>query len=198
MNQVGVILFISISTTLTIYGEIKFVWIGFAIQFGSQICETLKLTLQNLLLAANGMKFDPLSFVLLMTPLCTTVLFVKLLIFQFHDHVWDHFVIWWPVLLGNAILAFFLNVVIACFIKHSSAVAFILAGIIKDVCIVLASTMIFNEHVTTLQCIGFTLQLLGIFVYSIMKTFPEKFEEKGVFSGLLAIAMENYRAQSCF
>lgn len=180
---VGVILFISVSTALTIYGEIRFVWIGFVIQFGSQICETLKLALQNLLLASNGLKFDPMTFVLIMTPLVSAILAVKLVVFQFHDHVGERFMHWWPYLAVNALLAFFLNVVIAAFIKHSSAVAFILAGIIKDICIVLASTMIFNERVSALQTLGFSLQLLGIFVYSLMKIFPDAFD-RGIMAGL--------------
>merc|ERR1719271_869963 len=87
-----------------------------------------------------------------------------------HSHFmtpqWHDLVQWWPHLLANACVAFALNVVIAFFIKHASAVAFILAGIVKDAMIVATAAVVLREVVTAIQTFGFLLQLGGILLWS--------------------------------
>merc|ERR1719420_2204711 len=89
------------------------------------------------------------------------------------------------MLAANATLAFGLNVAIALFMKQSSAVGFILAGIVKDAVIVLAGVMILHEPISPLQMVGFVFQLILIWIWSMMKIFPDRFE-KGVMSGMLS------------
>merc|ERR1719401_300893 len=83
---------------------------------------------------------------------------------------------WWPHLIGNACIAFTLNVVIALVVKYSSAVGFILAGITKDAMIVIAGALFLSEHIASIQACGFAIQLIMIGLYSLVKTFPDKFE----------------------
>merc|ERR1719436_2246107 len=104
---------------------------------------------------------------LLVTPLCVGILgiFISFLIY-----VWpmphcrlpevSDIMEWWPVLLVNGLVAFSLNLAIAMFIKNSSAVSFILAGIIKDGAIVAVGAVLLAEEVSSLQLVGFTIQLL--------------------------------------
>merc|ERR1719446_1975733 len=89
-------------------------------------------------------------------------------------------VAWWPVLAANATIAFVLNLSIALFMKHSSAVGFIMAGIVKDAAIVLVGATALREPISKLQTLGFLAQLGLIWVWSLMKIYPDKFEG-GVF-----------------
>merc|ERR1740129_488103 len=75
---------------------------------------------------------------------------------------WHDIVTWGPTLAASACLAFVLNVVVAFFIKNSSAVAFILAGIVKDATIVSFGAVFFHEYISILQVFGFACQLFGI------------------------------------
>jgi hypothetical protein len=192
-RSVGILVFIVFATTMTIHGEVNFSWTGFAIQGVGQIFECCKIVLQAMLLSSAGRKLDALTYVLLVMPLCALVLGIGMgLLMAFpHSHFltpeWHHLVQWWPHLLGNACVAFALNVVIALFVKHSSAVSFILAGIVKDAMIVAAGTFFFHEIVSFVQAVGFGLQLSGIMLWSTIKSFPERFND-GIVAGFSSLA----------
>jgi len=181
-RSVGILVFIIIATAMTIHGEVNFSMTGFAIQATSQLFECCKIVLQAMLLSSAGRKLDALTYVMLVMPLCAVLLTAGIGVLNFfpHEHFltpeWRHLVQWWPHLLANAGIAFALNVVIAFFIKYSNAVAFILAGIVKDAMIVATSALVFREVVTSIQTFGFCLQLAAILVWSMIKTFPDRFE----------------------
>lgn len=84
----------------------------------------------------------------------------------------------------NAAVAFCLNITIAFYIKHTSGVSFILAGVAKDVMIVIAGAILFKEHVSALQTFAFTLQIGGVFTWSLVKTFPKNFDD-GLVNGFI-------------
>jgi len=182
-RSVFILIFIVCATSMTIVGELNFSMAGFMMQGSSQLFECSKIVLQALLLAEGGRKLDAMTFVLVVTPVCFCVLAIVQCTLYFVSPeysfagAWPHFEAWWPYLLGNCINSFLLNVVIAFFIKHSSAVGFILAGITKDVIIVSCGWMMFHEQISILQAIGFSLQLVGILVWSLVKTFPDRFED---------------------
>lgn len=189
-RSVMILLFICGATSLTVAGELHFSWTGFAVQGTSQLFECAKIVLQSLLLSEAGKKFDVMSYLVLVAPACFGVLIAAGcgLYFISPDHsfagAWPHLHAWWPYLLVNSLVAFSLNVVIALFIKHSSAVAFILAGMVKDVVIVAAGATLFHEHIGKLQAFGFTMQMAGILLWSIVKTFPQNFED-GLVTGIM-------------
>jgi len=182
-RSVSILVFIIFATTLTIHGEVNFSWTGFMIQGIGQIFECAKIVLQAMLLTSAGRKLDALTYVMLVMPLCAVILGTGMGILMIFPHAhfatpeWHHLVEWWPLLLLNACVAFILNVVIALFVKHSSAIAFILAGIVKDAMIVAAGAFFFREVITIIQGFGFLLQLVAILVWSLIKTFPDRFEE---------------------
>lgn len=184
---VKVILFVFLATLGTVVGELRFVWLGFFIQLGSGMCEATKLVLQSIFLTADGLKFDSLSFVLLMSPICSIILVVKTFAFQFHAGVWTALVAHWPLLVGNVLTAFALNICIALLLKNSSPTSFVMTGVFKDMCIVISSCFIFRDPVTHWQLGAFCLQLLGIFTYSIVRTFPKDFKDRGIFEGLYSV-----------
>mmetsp|Transcript_11121 Transcript_11121/g.25494 ORF Transcript_11121/g.25494 Transcript_11121/m.25494 type:complete len:383 (-) Transcript_11121:141-1289(-) len=170
--KVGVIAMIMFATMLTVEGELKFSWQGFATQASSQIFESWKIVLQALLLTSTGFRLDPLSYVLVVTPLCfiTIVTIMAFLLV----HPTDLLALpsrgtlfeWWPLLFANALLAFGLNVVIAVFVQMTSGMSFVLSGILKDTTIVLSSVLLFGSPLSGVQAVGFTLQLGLIFAWS--------------------------------
>merc|ERR1719163_2248656 len=85
----------------------------------------------------------------------------------------ESMMIWYPYLIPNALCAFFLNVTIAMLIKETSAMGFILSGVVKDMVIVVASTYIFDSSLVAQQIAGFSVATTGIFFWSYMKIAPE-------------------------
>lgn len=198
-RNLNMLVLIVFATTLTIKGEVHFSAIGFGLQGTSQIFESLKIVLQGVLLSAGGVKLDALSYVLLMTPGCFFFLLCLLVCLYMHPiamiavPTWADIARWWPLLLANACVAYALNVVSAMFIKHSSPVAFILAGIVKDAAIVFSGVLVLHEAISRVQALGFCLQLSLIFLWTMLKTFPDKFEA-GVLPGLLSMVFPSKAA----
>lgn len=188
-----IIIMIVVATSLTIHGEINFSLLGFAIQGSGQLFECARIVLQAMLLSNGGKKLDVLTYVLLVMPLCFAVLGSILLVLANStplQHLklphWSDLQNWWPLLLANASLAFLLNCSIALFMKNSSAVAFILAGIAKDAMIVFAGVVVLHEPISALQSVAFFAQLVLIWIWSAAKTFPDRFKG-GIINGLLGL-----------
>lgn len=192
-QHMRILIFIACATFLTIHGELNFSFSGFTLQATSQLFECCKIVLQAMLLSSAGKKLDALSYVLLVMPLCFLTLscFIGILLFvhpmkEFQTPDLVHLQEWWPILVANACVAFSLNIVIALFVKHSSAVAFILCGIVKDAAIVLVGCLFMSEVISHLQGFGFFMQLCGILVWSLMKKFPNEFRY-GELNGLFMV-----------
>lgn len=187
--SVALLLFIMLATTLTIHGELNFSPTGFMMQGIGQVCECTKIVLQAMLLSSTGKKLDVLTYTMLVMPLCCLFLGGGLIYLNAMPHAnfatphLHEILFWSPHLLSNALLAFTLNLVIALFVKHSSAVAYLLAGICKDAMVVATGAWFLHEVVSLMQKVGFAMQLSGILVWSLIKLFPSKFEN-GVILGL--------------
>jgi hypothetical protein len=201
-RSVCVLVFIIFATSMSIKGALEFSLAGFLIQTASQIAECSKIALQALVLSSAGKKLDVMTYTLLVMPLCVCFLVVALSVLAFMPLNADssfniptlsqvHTAL--PVLIPNALLAFSLNIVAAMFMKCSSGVAYVLAGILKDVMIVVASVALAGEEVSHIQTVSFSLQVLGIYVWAMMKMFPEPFEDGFVFG--LMYALFGYRRQ---
>merc|ERR1719171_1652068 len=76
-----------------------------------------------------------------------------------------------PMILANSLLAFTVNAVVACTIWMFNPTGFLVAGISKDLGIIAAASHWFgaSEHLTKLQCIGFSIAMAGITLYGTYK-----------------------------
>jgi len=209
--KMSVILSITFATLMTIRGEMHFSLAGFAFQGTGQVVESLKIVLQVLLLTRSYGKIDPLSYILLFIPFCFLFL-GAFLIFSYHVEPafglktpsWSEVVGWWPLLLANSCLAFLLNVSAAVFMTYGSAVAFVLAGVIKDVVIVMSGAALMGEHVSAVQFPAFFSQVALVWLWSMMSRFPENFKD-GFLRGILSLPLfsstrqtdETTRLQTC-
>jgi drug/metabolite transporter (DMT)-like permease len=181
-RRVSVLVFIVVATALTIRGELRFSAFGFTIQGISMLCESMKLTLQSYSLSSSGRRLDALTYVMIVSPLVFLVLVCFLLVVLItlpsrpealslpgwtvlQSHFW--------LLLGNAGLAFCMNIFHALFMKKSSAITFILTGVLlKDILIVLAGAIVLGDPISNMQIWGFGMQLVGITLWSMMKAAP--------------------------
>lgn len=194
-SRVGcsIIVIIFIGGLIAATGEIRFSLLGLLVQIGSQIFEVSKILGQNLLMRGKnqqGVKLDPLSVVLFTAPLALVFLGMLMLWCIHSGHkegnlhlIWHHGTAVWPLILASSVLAFFLNIVIACMIWSLNATGFVLAGIAKDITIVFSSILLLHESVTRQQLGGFFIAIIGIAHYSMMKMNKECFEEDKVLVG---------------
>lgn len=155
-----------------------------SLQMASCCLESCKITLQGFLLTSMGRGLDALSYMLLVMPLCAFFYGALLLFCHFvipGQHLLpvpeasDWMNMRWQ-LLANAFLALTLNISMAFFIKCSSAVAYVCCGILKDVCIVLCGVIFMGHACSALQTYGFIMQVLLVFTWSFLKTFPKECE----------------------
>ena len=162
------------------HGEIKFQMLGLVFQLSSQVAESSKNLLGEIVLTGAGLKLDVLTFVLFQAPFSLFPLMAGV-ISTWSPEVFNDFVnMWWVVLL-NAAVAFCLNVLIALTLKRLSALAFVIIGVVKavglsvvvlcvcsrlhscdqDVTIVASSSLVFGDPISHQQYMGFTACSLG-------------------------------------
>jgi len=172
--RMAVIIWIMVGSSLAVSGELHFVLIGFVFQLVAQVAECSRAVMGEHVMSdgPGGLKLDPLSYTFFVSPMCLLVLLVGTYV-MWVPEILDRLAIWWPLLVPNALLAFSLNLVVAAMIKETSAVGFILAGVVKDIAVVLVSSLFMGEVVTPMQATSFTVALVGIFFWSYMKVVPE-------------------------
>lgn len=170
-SKVLVLCWILAGSLLAVQGEIHFVLFGFLIQGLSQFAECGKNVFGEWILSKSELRLDPLTYTMFMAPMALMVLLTGLL-FTGHMQMFQDFLVWWPYLIPNGMLAFVLNVTIAKLIKDCSTVTFILAGLIKDMFIVSTSALVFGDPISMQQIIGFMACLCGIAAWSKLKLDP--------------------------
>merc|ERR1712032_1267594 len=106
----------------------------------------------------TGRRLDPLTYTFFLAPVCLVVLIFANAC-QWNPHILPDFVQWWPLLTLNALIAFVLNLLVAAVIKECSALGFVLAGLTKDITIVVCSCIAFGEQITPQQAMAFGLTL---------------------------------------
>lgn len=147
--------------------------VGIAIQLGSQLCEVGKVLMQSVLMSKMGHRLDPLSMALFLAPMSALFACAIFLGQSFWDGnlgiVYSSFLSAWPWLLSNVVVSFGLNVVVAWTVWSFNPTGFLIAGVMKDVSIMLAASMIFGEALTRMQCAGFSIALIGISLYGSYK-----------------------------
>jgi len=198
-HHVQVLIVVLLATSLTIHGELNFSLIGFTMQGIGQMFEVGRIVLQGVMLTSKGQNLDPMTYVFLVSPLSciSTCCFIGIMHMAHTDSglallppmsaVHE----WWAILLANALVAFLLNLSIALFMRRSSPVAFVLAGVVKDCAIVTLSAATMHEKISRLQVVGFTLQMCAVLVWGLMKKFPERFSQ-GILFGLHSLTDERW------
>ena len=176
-TEVHIVLIICVGVALTSVGESFFSWTGFTFQSLAILAESSRLVLTNLLM--KQLKLDPLSSLYYIAPLCAVFTGLACLIFEFQDLPFERmqttdFLV---IMLVNGIVAFTLNVAVVLLISNTSALVLTLAGIIKDILLVVLSVTVFGSPVTPLQYAGTQPSLhfscpLVLLLYLLLYNFP--------------------------
>jgi len=164
-----VIVWVIVGSSLAVSGEMAFSMTGFTYQASSQIAECMRMIMGEIVL--SGRKIDPLTYTFFLAPVCLVVLLFANAC-QWNPDIVPHFIQWWPFLMVNALIAFILNLIVASVIKECSAVGFVLAGLTKDIALVVCSCIAFGEQVTPQQAMAFALTLTGVGFWAFMKASP--------------------------
>eukprot|EP01036_Dinobryon_divergens_P028837 gene28837-37844_t len=160
--ELYIVTIICIGVALTSVGESFFSWLGFTFQSLAILAESSRLVLVNVLM--KQLKLDPLSSLYYIAPLCSLFIGVACLIFEWKELPFDRifssdFLL---IMLINGTVAFTLNVAVVLLISNTSALVLTLAGIIKDIMLVVLSIVVFGSPVTPLQYAGYGVALLGL------------------------------------
>jgi drug/metabolite transporter (DMT)-like permease len=176
MRNFIVLIFVTACAAVAVHGEMHFVWAGLVLQLIASMSQGAQTVLVNKLMTrTGGPKMDPLTTVLRTAPVVLLVLFPFNYIFWSPWILSQVFIFKYELLL-SASLAFTLQVVNAATIQAISATGLTLAGVLKDLMIVVSAVLVLHESLTVVQVLGFSGAIVGIGVYSAMKVYPSWFE----------------------
>ncbi|KAK8912715.1 putative sugar phosphate/phosphate translocator [Metarhizium anisopliae] len=140
------ILWVVGSVILASTGEIQLSLVGFLYQMGGIVAESIRLIMIQLLLSSDGLKMDPLVGLYYLAPACCLMNF---LIALSTNEVAD---ISWHAVKD---------------IGQTSGLVMTLAGILKNILLIIVSFMIWHTQITVLQAVGYTSALAGLIYYSL-------------------------------
>jgi hypothetical protein len=70
-----------------------------------------------------------------------------------------------PILLSNASIAFLLNIASVFLIGVGSGLILTLAGVLKDIILVVGSVLLLGKSITALQVLGYSIALVGLVIF---------------------------------
>ena len=158
----GIVLMISFGVATASYGELEFNMTGFVYQVLAIGFESTRLVMVQVLL--QGLKMDPLVSLYYFSPVCAAF---NMLILPFMEGLAPFRAL---VLLSNAGVAFGLNVASVFLIGAASSLTLTLAGVLKDILLILGSMWILGSTVTGLQFFGYAIALGGLVLFKTHKS----------------------------
>ncbi|KAJ0120432.1 hypothetical protein J7T55_015159 [Diaporthe amygdali] len=192
LGNVGIIV---LGVVIASFGEIKFDLVGFVYQVSGIVFEALRLVMIQRMLSSAEFKMDPLVSLYYYAPACAVINGVVTLFVEApRMTMGDIYGVGIFTLLANAFVAFLLNVSVVFLIGKTSAVVLTMSGILKDILLVIASLVIFQDPVTLQQYFGYSIALGGLCYY---KLGAEKLQSTFVDARLsLATMRQNHPARA--
>lgn len=170
--RVFTIIWILVGASLAVTGEVHFVMLGFLLQALSQAGEVCKTVLGEWMMTTSNFKLDALTYTLTLAPMTLVPVAIGTA-FTYTPQMMAAFLSNIPIIALSACVDVALNVTVSLVIKQCSAVTFILNGLLKDIVLVIVSTVLFGASITGQQIIGFIICLSGIAACSSIKVMPE-------------------------
>lgn len=162
----GFIVLISSGIATSCANELQISVPGVAIQMGAVFAEAVRLCLVNLLLTAKGLKLSSLATLHYVAPACAVCLFPPWLYLEgvplMHHAFGPVRRVGVPLLLLNASVVVLLNLSTMALIKHTSALTLNVAGVFKDIGLIVWSVAVSGAVVTRLQYLGYGIALVGV------------------------------------
>ncbi|GAA0158832.1 hypothetical protein Leryth_008893 [Lithospermum erythrorhizon] len=144
---------------------------GFMMCIGSTAGRALKSVVQGLLLTSEGEKLHSMNLLLYMAPMAAMVLLPFTLYIEgnvalvtIEKAKGDGFMMF--LLIGNATIAYLVNLTNFLVTKHTSALTLQVLGNAKAAVAAVVSVLIFRNPVTVMGMIGFGVTVMGVALYS--------------------------------
>ncbi|KAF5734853.1 phosphate translocator-related family protein [Tripterygium wilfordii] len=151
--------------------EPSFNLLGFLFCVGSTAGRALKSVVQGLLLTSEAEKLHSMNLLLYMAPMAALVLLPFTLYiegnvaaFTLEKAKEDPFILF--LLLGNATVAYLVNLTNFLVTKHTSALTLQVLGNAKAAVAAVVSILIFRNPVTVMGMAGFGITVMGVVLYS--------------------------------
>lgn len=163
----AIVTMISFGVAMASYGELDFNMTGFIFQVLAIAFESTRLVMVQVLL--QGLKMDPLVSLYYFAPVCAAF---NMVILPFAEGLKPFRLLaqLGPfVLVSNAGVAFGLNVASVFLIGAASSLTLTLAGVLKDILLILGSMWILGSTVTGLQFVGYGIALAGLVLFKTHK-----------------------------
>ncbi|OJD30519.1 uncharacterized protein BKCO1_5900028 [Diplodia corticola] len=168
MKTLGNVSFIVIGVVIASFGEIKFNMVGFLYQAGGIVFEAVRLVMVQRLLSSAEFKMDPLVSLYYYAPACAIMNGVVCMFWELPRlGMSDIYNLGMFTLMCNALVAFLLNVSVVFLIGKTSSLVLTLSGVLKDILLVFASMIIFQDPVSGLQAFGYSIALSGLVYYKL-------------------------------
>ena len=144
---------------------------GFLICIGSTAGRALKSVIQGIILTSEAEKLHSMNLLLYMAPMAALILLPFTLYiegnvaaFTVEKAKGDSFIIF--LLIGNATVAYLVNLTNFLVTKHTSALTLQVLGNAKAAVAAVVSVLIFRNPVTVMGMTGFAITIMGVVLYS--------------------------------
>jgi len=158
---------IAVGVAIASFGELNFNVFGVALQLGSIIAESIRLTLVQLLLQSRGLKLNPITTLYYVSPCCFVFLLVPFFGLELLPLANDARVVINPFyMITNASVAFCLNMAVFLLIGKTSALTMNVAGVVKDWALIAVSVFVFGDPVSSVNLGGYLVAFLAVCYYN--------------------------------
>jgi len=172
-KQAAVVAAMCVGIVVASYGEILWNTVGVAFQVTSVVAEGSRLVVTQILLQQHLPKSSPLVSVSIFAP--PSFLLLAPVAYTFEGNALATLAtpeVGFLVLL-NTLTAFVLNIAVVILVSRTSGLILTLAGIVKDIALIIVSVFIFWNPVTLIQIVGYAIALLGLNAYNDLKARKE-------------------------
>ncbi|CAG8771777.1 9742_t:CDS:2, partial [Gigaspora rosea] len=165
---VFIISIISIGVIMTVFGETAFNLKGFLLVLGAAICSGFRWSLTQMLLQQEESMNHPIATLYYISPVMFVAMVTLSLIFErpisefgYSKHFKDLETITqtFGLMIIGGILAFCMTISEFALIKNTSTVTLSVAGISKEVVVIMLSVLIYQDQLTPLNILGYILYL---------------------------------------
>ncbi|WAR60723.1 hypothetical protein PtB15_9B662 [Puccinia triticina] len=143
---------------------VQIVLVGVLFQLAGSLAEVARLIATQRLL--QDLNVDPLVALSALSPICFAM---ALLLAPLFEGLQPLFLIvpriGLPLLAGSILLALALNIAVLFLVSSTNALVLTLAGILKDICLILGSVLFLGSHVSSTQILGYSLAASGLLYF---------------------------------
>ena len=151
---------------LTAIGELQFSASGFVLQSIAIIADGLRIVLIQKLITPKGLNLDPMTALYHIAPIGAVLNFVAFVLIEYSSFYVEFLqgVGSFPLILSCGVALIF-NVLSIHMIGKFTSMMATFSTFLKDIFLIIASTILFGTQITVTQATGYTMALVGLFLF---------------------------------